>query len=111
VNILVYNYFSESADNVGSFLDMMDSSVHFAVSLTDCVRILHKNEIDIAIMNLEEFNRSFINTLIKTNPHTKFYLTNSSQIIRYHSNTINVPENSTLFEIGQIINQNRMIEE
>ncbi|MDD3051154.1 MAG: hypothetical protein PHR06_08390 [Candidatus Cloacimonetes bacterium] len=107
MNILVYNYFSESTDNIGNFLDMMDSSVHFAVSFTDCVRILQKNEIDIAIMNPEEFNRNFINTLIKKNSQTKFYLTNSSHIIRYHSNIINVPENSTLFEIGQMINQNR----
>jgi len=108
VNILVYNFFHESAASIENFLNLMDSSIHFAISFPDSQRILQKNDIQIAIMNPEEFNNEYLSSLIKKYPRTKFYLTKSSQNIHRYPNLTNTPQNYNLFEIGQIIlNQNR----
>jgi hypothetical protein len=42
MNILIYNFFDESSQNLERFLSLTQASLFFAISLSDAARILTK---------------------------------------------------------------------
>jgi hypothetical protein len=54
MNIVVYNFFQESAETINEFLEIVDASVFFAVSFQDLNRICSEHQIDMAIIKLDK---------------------------------------------------------
>ena len=77
MNLLVYNFFNETSEEINRFLENAHSSVYFAISVTDLVRILEINKIDVAILKFASPNRELLEKLVLISPKTQFYVSSA----------------------------------
>ena len=102
MNLLVYNFFDETAEEINLFLKNTNFSVYFAISETDLIRILRENSIDIAILKFTNPKQQLIDKILFISPQTKFYI--SSIKSDYSSgNIFPIRKNQNLNSISNII--------
>ena len=103
MNLLVYNFFDETPEAINQFLEVSNSSVYFAISISDIIRILTKNRIDVAIVKFVNFEQDLVEKIVSINFRTKFYI--SSTGLKPHSfkNIYQFPPNVNLKSISEKI--------
>lgn len=100
MNILVYNFFDESCECFDPLLRRANSSVYFAISLTDVLRLLRDNRIDKAIMRLDDVPDQLISEITSKHKNTEFYISSERNKESKLSNISYLPYNIKLNTIN-----------
>ncbi len=101
MNILVYNFLNESPKKIDNFLKLMDSSIFFAISFSDAVRILNERCIGIAFMRLNIIELNLLESFAVIHPKTKFYISSSSENTPIASNVLYFSPKCTLLSLAK----------
>ncbi len=102
-NIAVYNFFQESAETINEFLDIIDSSVFFAISLQDLYRICSEHQIDLVIIKLYETEIKYLLEMMLHFQRIKFIIPMSLKTSIPYQNVLYFADDSVLSAIGKQI--------
>ncbi len=99
MNIIIYNFEDAPIEELSAFSHQVDSSVYFAFSLSEVIKLLNTKMMEVAILRiLDDSEIGIIKAIITGHPNTEFFVNNIDDLKneyyaeqRIHISTANVP--------------------
>lgn len=106
MNIIIYNFDDAPINELSVFLEKVNASVYFALSLSEVGKLLATNQIEVAILKiLDDSEIAKLKTMIISNPQTEFYISNTSDAKVEYSSEPRIHLLPTNIQLTQIANQ------
>jgi hypothetical protein len=91
MNIIIYNYDDASTEELSAFSNKVDSSIYFALSFAEVTKLLKTKMMKIAILKiLKNTETESLETMIKENPETEFYISMKNNLRKFNKHKIHV---------------------
>ncbi|MCD4817688.1 MAG: hypothetical protein K8S23_03225 [Candidatus Cloacimonetes bacterium] len=106
MNIIMYNFDNVDAEELSEFSEKVNSSIYFALSLSEVSGLLTSNKMEIAILKiLDDSEIALLKAIIIGNPKTEFFVNNVDNLQNEYSAEPRIHISMTNYPLTKIAKQ------